>query len=110
MAYTQGETINLTANSGGLLLFSSGTGSYAENPDARIANITKKVTVTVVDNGDGTLTATADSTTDAPVKFTNNYKAGTTTASFPVTKEMVVPAMKAVKLKPGKSLKEAANG
>ena len=29
---------------------------------------------------------------------------------FRTGKEMVVPAMKAVKFKPGKSLKEAANG
>ena len=57
MAYIQGETINLTANSGGLLLFSSATGSsYDPNPDAKVASITKKVTIsdTVISSG-GTL-------------------------------------------------------
>ena len=51
----------------------------------------KTVTVTVEDNGDGTLTATADSTDDEPLTFTNTYKAGSVTASFPVKKVLEVP-------------------
>ena len=49
-----------------------------------------EVTVEVVDNGNGTLTATP-STGKTPVKFTNNYSVEPTTASFPVEKELVVP-------------------
>jgi hypothetical protein len=37
------------------------------------ASTGKTVTVTVVDNHDGTLTATADSTTEEPLTFTNTY-------------------------------------
>ncbi len=37
-------------------------------------------------------------------------KAARRARDFRTGKEMVVPAMKAVKFKPGKSLKEAANG
>ena len=51
----------------------------------------KTVTVTVVDNGDGTLTATANSTTEAPLTFTNKYSVEPTTASFPVKKVLEVP-------------------
>ena len=51
----------------------------------------KKVTVTVKDNGDGTLTATADSTDETPLTFTNKYGVKPTTASFPVKKVLTVP-------------------
>ena len=52
----------------------------------------KTVTVNVVDNGDGTLTATASSTTEEPLQFTNTYNVGEIEKSFPVKKELVVPA------------------
>ena len=58
--------------------------------DAQAAG--KTVTVNVVDNGDGTLTATASSTEKEPLQFTNTYNVGEIEASFPVKKELVVPA------------------
>jgi pilin isopeptide linkage protein len=51
----------------------------------------KTVIVNVVDNGDGTLTATASSTDEKPLTFTNKYSVEPTTASFPVQKIMEVP-------------------
>ena len=51
----------------------------------------KTVTVTVVDNGDGTLTATADYTDEKPLQFTNTYSVEPTTAKFPVEKILEVP-------------------
>ncbi|MDO4193893.1 MAG: FctA domain-containing protein, partial [Erysipelotrichaceae bacterium] len=48
---------------------------------------TRTVTVEVVDNGDGTLTATP-STDKTPAKFENTYGAEPTTVSFPVKKEL----------------------
>ena len=75
-----------------------GTYTYTVSETGTIAGVTndadaagKTVTVEVVDNGDGTLTATASSTTDAPLTFTNTYSAQPTTISFPVEKEMVIP-------------------
>ena len=57
-----------------------GTYTYTVAETGTIAGVTndaeaagKTVTVTVVDNNDGTLTATADSTTDEPLTFTNDY-------------------------------------
>ena len=52
--------------------------------DAQAAG--KTVTVTVVDNGDGTLTATADSTADAPLAFTNTYSVEKVIVDPPVKK------------------------
>ena len=46
----------------------------------------KTVTIEVVDNGDGTLTATPSSTTEAPLTFTNTYSVEPTTAEIPVEK------------------------
>ena len=51
----------------------------------------KTVTVTVKDKGDGTLEATATSTTEKPATFTNTYHVDPTTASFPVKKFVEVP-------------------
>ena len=57
------------------------------------ATIGKTVKVTVEDNGDGTLTATADSTEENPVTFTNTYKAGPAEAAIAVKKVLAgVPA------------------
>ncbi|MDO4193892.1 MAG: FctA domain-containing protein, partial [Erysipelotrichaceae bacterium] len=51
----------------------------------------KTVTVEVTDNGDGTLSFKATDTVDNPVTFTNTYTVKEITASFPVTKDLVVP-------------------
>ena len=52
--------------------------------------VAKNVTVTVVDNGNGTLTATADSTDDEPLTFENTYTVQPTKTSFPVKKILTV--------------------
>ena len=46
----------------------------------------KTVTVTVTDNKDGTLTATADSTANSPLTFTNTYKVSSVIVDPPVKK------------------------
>ena len=75
-----------------------GTYKYTVSEAGQVAGVAndaqaagKTVTVTVVDNGDGTLTATPDFTEKAPLQFTNTYSVKETTASFPVKKNMVVP-------------------
>ena len=76
-----------------------GTYTYTVTETGEIAGVTndeeattgKTVTVTVVDNHDGTLTAEADFTSDSPVTFTNTYNVDPTTATFPVKKIMEVP-------------------
>ena len=74
-----------------------GTYTYTVTETGTIDGVTndttasKTVTVSAVDNKDGTLTATADSTDDEPLTFTNTYKAGSVTASFPVKKVLEVP-------------------
>ena len=77
-----------------------GTYAYQVTESGTVAGVTndsaatsgKIVTITVVDNKDGTLTATPDFTAASPLTFTNTYKASEVTASFPVTKVMSVPA------------------
>ena len=68
------------------------TGTVAGVTNDEQASTGKTVTVTVVDNQDGTLTATADSTDEEPLTFTNTYNVGETTATFPVKKFMKVPS------------------
>ena len=74
-----------------------GTYTYTVEESGTVPGVTndatasKTVTVTVTDNGDGTLSFEADDTVDNPVTFTNTYDVDPTTVSFPVTKEMVVP-------------------
>ena len=75
-----------------------GTYTYTVSETGQIAGVTndaqaagKTVTVEVVDNGDGTLTATASSTEEEPLQFTNTYRVEDTTVSFPVKKIMNVP-------------------
>ena len=87
-----------TAEFGPFTYTVAGTYEYTVSETGTIAGVTndaqaagKTVKVTVVDNGDGTLTATADSTKDKPITFTNNYAAEKVTASFPVEKIMTVP-------------------
>ena len=89
---------NDTANFGPFTYTTPGTYTYTVSETGTIDGVTndaeaagKTVTVTVVDNGDGTLTATADSTTDSPLTFTNSYAVEPTTASIPVEKVMSVP-------------------
>ena len=94
-------TINGTGNADGtktykeLTYSAPGTYTYtvtesattgSENKGIANGTTTGTVTVTVVDNHDGTLTATADSTTASPLTFTNTYKVTSTNASFPVKK------------------------
>ena len=90
---------NDTATFGPITYTAPGTYTYTVTETGEIAGVTndeaattgKTVTVTVVDNHDGTLTATASATADEPLTFINTYKVEPTTASFPVTKELVVP-------------------
>ena len=67
------------------------TGTVEGVTNDSAATTGKTVTITVVDNGDGTLTATADSTTDKPLTFTNNYDVKPVEAEFDVQKVIVVP-------------------
>ncbi|MBQ6047963.1 MAG: VWA domain-containing protein, partial [Oscillospiraceae bacterium] len=76
ITYTQPGTYEYTVSESG-----SAPG-VTNDPDAA----GKKVTVTVVDNGDGTLTATADSTANAPLTFTNTYNVNKISAVIPVKK------------------------
>ena len=88
-----------TVTFGEITYTAPGTYTYKVTESGKIAGVEndpegttgKTVTVTVVDNQDGTMTATADSTADSPLTFTNNYNVGSTTVSFPVTKVMSVP-------------------
>ena len=90
------------AKDGGVVTFGDigytepGTYVYTITETGKVDGITndaelKTVTVTVVDNGDGTLTATADSTADKPATFTNTYTVEPTGISFPVEKILTVP-------------------
>ena len=63
----------------------------SENAGIVNGTTTGTVTVTVVDNHDGTLTATADSTEASPLTFTNTYNVEPTTVSFPVEKILTLP-------------------
>ena len=67
-----------------------GTYTYTVSETGTVSGVTndaeaagKTVTVTVVDNGNGTMTAKADSTTDKPLTFTNTY--ATKSVSVPLT-------------------------
>ena len=90
---------NDTANFGPFKFTAPGEYTYTVTETGTVAGITndadattgKTVTITVVDNGDGTMTATADSTENNPVTFTNTYSVEPTTAQFPVKKIMSVP-------------------
>jgi pilin isopeptide linkage protein/uncharacterized repeat protein (TIGR01451 family) len=80
------DQANSTATFGPFKYTEPGTYTYTVSETGTVAGVTndneatKTVTVEVVDNGDGTLTATADSTTDEPLTFTNTYSAkGTVT-------------------------------
>ena len=74
-----------------------GTYTYTVTETGTIDGVTndttasKTVTVSAVDNKDGTLTATADSTDDEPLTFTNTYGVESVEASFPVKKVLTIP-------------------
>ena len=88
-----------TATFGDFTYTAPGTYTYKVTETGTIKGVTndeeattgKIVTVTVVDNQNGTLTATADSTTEEPLQFTNNYNVEPTTAKIPVEKILEVP-------------------
>ena len=100
-AETMSGTVNQDTTSitfGDFTYTKPGTYTYTVSETGTVAGVTndaeaagKTVTVTVVDNGDGTLTATADSTENAPLKFTNTYDAVPAEISFPVEKILSVP-------------------
>ncbi|MBW3081752.1 Spy0128 family protein [Bifidobacterium saguinibicoloris] len=52
------------------------------------ADLTREFTVTLHDNGDGTMSATASPATGALFSFTNTYSGGTTTDAFDFTKTL----------------------
>ena len=91
---------NDTVTFSGFNFTKPGTYAYKVTESGTVAGVTndnaattgKIVTITVTDNGDGTLTATADSTTASPLTFTNTYSVEPITESFTVQKNMVVPA------------------
>ncbi len=101
----QGNTVTVLTNpdaDGGVVTFGTftfdkpGTYSYEVTETGTVPGITndqtatKPVTITVVDNGNGTLTATASSTAESPLTFVNEYAAEKVTVSFPVVKELSV--------------------
>ena len=77
-----------TANFGPFTFTAAGSYSYTVTETGTIAGVTndsaattgKTVTVTVTDKGDGTLDATASSTADSPLTFTNTYTVTSITA------------------------------
>ena len=85
---------NTTATFGPFTYTAPGTYTYKVTESGSVAGVTndaaaesgKTVTVTVVDNKDGTLTATADSTADSPLTFTNTYSAAPVSVDPPVQK------------------------
>ena len=98
-----GETVTNPAADGGVASFGTitytapGTYNYTVTESGSVAGVTndtaaatgKTVTVTVTDGGDGTLSAVASSTTDAPLQFTNTYSVQPTTVTAIFTKTVV---------------------
>ncbi|RVU98155.1 VWA domain-containing protein [Coriobacteriales bacterium OH1046] len=90
-----------TASFGEITFTAPGTYTYTVTESGNVAGITnddaaasgKTVTVTVTDNGDGTLSATVAGADGqgADTTFTNTYRVEPTTASIPVTKRLSVP-------------------
>ena len=85
-----------TASFGAITFVAPGTYTYKITEAGTVAGVVndpaaetgKTVTVVVVDNGNGTLTATVNGADGqgSSTTFTNTYGAGSTTASIPVTK------------------------
>ncbi|MCR4710367.1 MAG: Cna B-type domain-containing protein, partial [Clostridiales bacterium] len=96
-SYTNPDADGGTVTFGEIEYTEPGTYTYTVTETGEVDGITndtegsKTVTVTVVDNGDGTLTATPSSTKEKPLQFTNKYEVEPTTAKFPVKKVLKVP-------------------
>ena len=94
-SYTNPEKDGGTVTFGTISYDKPGTYTYTVTESGDVAGVTndtaaetgKTITVTVVDNGDGTLTATP-STDETPVSFTNTYQVGEISVSIPVKKEV----------------------
>ena len=92
------DEANATVTFGPFTYTAPGTYTYTVTETGTVAGVTndssasgKNVTVIVTDNGDGTLTAEASATENAPLVFTNTYGLSSTTVSFPVQKVLDVP-------------------
>ena len=120
-AETMTGTVSKTADTvtfGDFTYTAPGTYTYKVTESGKVDGVTndaaaetgKTVTVTVIDNHDGTLTATPNVSTTDPLTFTNVYKVKPTTASFPVVKDLVVPANLEGPAKWSYTIDVAANG
>ena len=94
-AVTNPDATGGTAAFGDITFTAPGTYTYRVSESGSVAGVqndpvsTNLVTVDVVDNGDGTLTATANG--GQPVEFTNSYNFGEVTVTIDVTKVLEVP-------------------
>ena len=94
-SYTNPDKDGGTVTFGTISYDKPGTYTYTVTESGEVDGVTndsaaeagKTITVTVVDNGDGTLTATP-STDETPVSFTNTYQVGEISVSIPVKKEV----------------------
>ena len=94
-SYTNPDKDGGTVTFGTISYDKPGTYTYTVTESGEVDGVTndsaaeagKTITVTVVDNGDGTLTATP-STDKTPVSFTNTYQVGEISVSIPVKKEV----------------------
>ena len=96
-SYTNPDADGGTVTFGEITYTEPGTYTYTVTETGSADGVTndatsaKTVTVTVTDKGDGTLEATASSTANSPLTFTNSYSVEPTTVSFPVKKVLSVP-------------------
>ena len=92
---TNPDTTGGTAAFGDITFTAPGTYTYNVSESGSVPGVQndsvspKPVTVDVVDNGDGTLTATANG--GQPVEFTNSYNFGEVIVTIDVTKVLEVP-------------------
>ena len=85
-----------TVTFGPITIVAPGEYTYTVTESGDVAGVAndpdqKTVTVSVVDNGNGTMTATVSSTEDSPVTFTNTYSAKPAEITFPVKKVLSIP-------------------
>ncbi|MBR2801400.1 MAG: Cna B-type domain-containing protein [Erysipelotrichaceae bacterium] len=96
LSYTNPDADGGTVTFGPISYSGKGNYTYTITESGTVAGVTndtaaesgKTVTVSVVDNKDGTLTATASSTAQDPLTFTNTYEVTEVTATPSVTKEL----------------------
>ena len=94
-AVTNPDATGGTAAFGDITFTAPGTYTYTVRESGSVPGVqndsvsTKQVTVEVVDNGDGTLIATANG--GQPVEFTNSYNFGKAIVTIDVTKVLEVP-------------------